>query len=193
MSDTTTALAVTIPDQFHDQINEIRSQQDRAFPRWMPHINFIFPFVSIDQFDTVHTELKKVFESHGITDFDIAFEEIGYFSQAKQSTFHLKPNNESKKKLQTIHKIICDALPWVDVKTHGNEFSPHCTISQCPKKDTVNKEKELTEWFNKTFNGKLTVRCDKVCMLKRSPESNDMMFVKNFVGLNHNNDTEYDR
>jgi 2'-5' RNA ligase len=197
MSDTTTALAFIIPDEFHDKINEIRSQQDRAYPRWMPHINFMFPFVSVDKFDDVHNELKNV----GITNMDITFEGIGYFSQAKQVTFHLKPDLPSTKKLQAINKIICTTLHWVDSKKHNignaerltnignaerltnicNEFTPHCTLAQCQKKDLVIKEKELNEWFNKTFNGSLTVPFDRICMIKRSPESNDMMQIKNFI------------
>ena len=51
----TTALTLVIPIEFHNKINEIRSKYDRAYPRWMPHINFFFPFVT-------QTELKNVTE-----------------------------------------------------------------------------------------------------------------------------------
>ena len=45
---TSTALTFVLPDEVHDKINEIRSVSDKAYPRWMPHINFIFPFVPPD-------------------------------------------------------------------------------------------------------------------------------------------------
>lgn len=183
MSDTTTALAIIIDPKFHDKINEIRSKQDRAHPRWIPHINFIFPFVPIEKFDDVHSKLKTAFQENEIKQFELSFEEIDSFSQAKQFTFHLKPNNESVQKLRQIFDLIKKTFPWIQIKSHGDSlFSPHCTLAQCPKKDAQTKQNELSNWLKKEFpDGKISFTVDKICFLKRSAETNDQMTIKDYV------------
>lgn len=61
MTDTSTALTLIISPTYHQKINEIRSKHDKAYPRWMPHINFMFPFVPLEQFPEVrHFKCQKV-------------------------------------------------------------------------------------------------------------------------------------
>jgi 2'-5' RNA ligase len=182
MTDTTTALAFLIPTHV-DDINAIRSSQDRAYPRWMPHINFIFPFVPVESFDQIKEKLDKAFSSSNfnLQKHEIIFDSIDYFKQSKGATFHLKPSKASEAILEKVFEIISTTLPEIKVK--HDKFTAHCTIAQCEKKDIESKQNELNAWFNTKFGGKLTVHLDKICMIKRSPESNDQMVIIKEVSL----------
>ncbi len=182
MTDVTTALAFVIPDRV-DEINTIRATQDRAYPRWMPHINFIFPFVPIESFDHIKSKLDQAFNGK-FDDMEITFEGVDCFKQARGATFHLKPNKASEADLVKVFNLIIATLPEIQIK--HDKFNPHCTISQCEKKDINAKQKELTTWFNSTFGGKLTVPLNKICMIKRSVESSDMMTIKKEIHLTKN-------
>lgn len=188
MSDTTTALAIVIDSKYHDKINEIRSKKDRAYPRWMPHINFIFPFVPEDNFDDIYDKLK---DPLNLKLFELTFDKINYFSQGKNGyTFHLEPDAQSIIKLREIYDQIKVSLPLIQLKSKskskdGNEFHPHCTIGQCSKsQDDLNKmQKELNDWLNSFDDGKISFNLKELCMLKRSPETNDQMVVRKTINL----------
>ena len=78
--DVTTALTLVIPREFHKQINMIRCEHDRAFPRWMPHINLIFPFVEEEHFDNIEEIVKKVIEDNHIAPFELELNKLEYFT-----------------------------------------------------------------------------------------------------------------
>jgi len=94
--DVTTALTLVIPDKFHDLINSIRKEHDRAYPRWMPHINFIFPFVSEDKFENIRQRLIPEISFFGA--FELELNEIGSFKQGKNVTMHLKSTDSTQLK-----------------------------------------------------------------------------------------------
>lgn len=48
---TWTALIISPPQDKWDNIQEIRKVHDKAYQRWMPHINIAFPFVKPENFD----------------------------------------------------------------------------------------------------------------------------------------------
>ena len=91
--DTTTALTLVVPDEFHNKINEIRKINDRAYPRWMPHINFIFPFISQEQFPEVKQKLSDVINKHNFKSFELELTQINYFKQGKDVTVNIRPND----------------------------------------------------------------------------------------------------
>lgn len=179
--DTTTALAFVIKDSKSvDLINSIREKHDRAFKRWPPHVNFIFPFVPTSQFDTIRTKLEKL----NLQSFDVSFDTIGYFSQGKNCTIHLKCSNEStEKNMANVFAQITKACPEIEIKRA--EFHPHLTLGQCKKselKNTItsfNKELGLnsnSDNDNDNDNGSpLTLKFDTLEFLSRSPETNDKM------------------
>jgi hypothetical protein len=38
------ALCIIPPEDLWEPIQHIRRERDKAFPRWMPHINLLYPF-----------------------------------------------------------------------------------------------------------------------------------------------------
>ena len=139
--DVTTALTLVIPNEFHEKINEKRSLYDRAYPRWMPHINFIFPFVPKSQFSIIKQKLET--ELSVIGKFTIKLNKIGYFAQGKNITMHIKSSNTES--LSGLFALIQAALPDIPVK--HDKFSPHVTLGQFKKSELAERTRELEEWL----------------------------------------------
>lgn len=164
--DTTTALTLVAPACHWDKINEIRQHQDKAYPRWFPHINFLFPFVPVQRFDDIKFRLNTALKDFG--PFVLEMKTIGYFEQGKVATFHLKPVNDSK--LQALYQIIRQTLPEVEVKR--DEFHPHMTLAQCKKSEVPAKMAELQQWLG----GGITMNIDRICLINRSKTDQGVPF-----------------
>ena len=165
--DTTTALALVLRGQFCDKINEIRSVHDRAYPRWPPHINFLFPFIEKELFPEAIEKLNTVLKDFG--EFELIFNQLSYFPQGKNATFHLKVANDTK--LQELFKKIQEALP--EIKSKHDKFEPHLTLGQCKKAD-VNAELDRlrANWLGFGF----TVKVKDICLLSRSKDDKNIPF-----------------
>lgn len=143
------------------KVNEIREQNDKAFARWMPHINFIFPFAPFEELPNISKILKVLINQ--ISTFELCFDDIGYFPQRDSNTFHLKSSNETK--LFNLFNRIEMALP--DYKSK-KDFHPHLTVGQWKKtEDPENVIKMLKIHFN------LPIRMsfEKLSLLRRTDES----------------------
>lgn len=177
--ETTTALAFVISEaDVSKKIDEIRSQYDRAFKRWPPHVNFIFPFTHIDNFDHIESLLRTAFNEGKLEPFDVFFNSIGFFSQGKGNvTLHLKPDQRSEVRLGKIFELIKEALPNIKIK--NKDFHPHLTIGQCHKNDLPDRLNELTKWLNEGF----VVRFESISFLHRSPETDDRMEIRKQLKL----------
>lgn len=166
--DTTTALAFTLNDEKAvQQINSIRADHDRACKRWMPHINFIFPFVNPSQFEQVRQTLAKL----NVEPFDVVFDKVSHFAQGKMCTVNLQCDAESEKKLCAVFNQILKACPEIEVKRV--EFHPHLTLGQCKKSDL----QAITETFTKTLCDVIGKKFPftELQFLHRTPESDDKM------------------
>jgi len=155
--DVTTALTVVIPSEFHDHINTIRQKYDKAFPRWMPHINLLFPFVGEESFEEIEEMLQPKLEEFG--PIELTFDKITHFTQKKQNTYNLQPKDDAR--LQDLFKIVRDCLPQIKVK--HNDFHPHMTLGQAKTSDHTAFHSELSEWLGDGF----TVTIESVSMIKR--------------------------
>lgn len=170
--DVTTALTIVMPLEHHEKINYIRAVYDRAFPRWMPHINLIFPFVPAEEFPKVTQILKDSLSE--FQPFEIELNEIGCFSKKGVSTVHLKTSNtETIKKLQELFDIVTKALLSnnIAISLKHVEFKPHMTLAQFKNKEYEDKRDDLNNWLQKEFNGNLKITIDHICILQRTPTS----------------------
>lgn len=169
--DTTTALTLIVPESCWDKINSIRKEHDNAYPRWMPHVNFLFPFVSTELFDEYHEKLQTALAGFG--DINLHFNKIGYFNQKNNVTVNLQLSDE--KDLQDLFKLITDTIP--EVKSKHPEFHPHLTIGQFKKSEFDKKINELNDWL-KSDNG-IKVTIDSIYMINRSKTDNNVPFSVN--------------
>ncbi len=193
--DTTTALAYvpSFASAVAQGINDIRSQHDKAHRRWMPHINFIFPYVSLDHFDDHAQRLADAVSKVSLPDnICIKFDGIGFFRQKTGYTFHLKPDHDSEMYLSKIYNDVILSTLSSEVQVRKGPFHPHLTLAQCSIKDFDTMKAKLDSWFASLAS----TNCDSesassrflspqslnsIVMLRRSPDTNDVMTVVNVV------------
>ncbi|KAK6171538.1 hypothetical protein SNE40_019706 [Patella caerulea] len=90
------AVVIIPPKLVWEQIQNIRSQYDKAYQRWMPHINLMYPFMPDTKFSSLVPELEiKLMK---IKPFLISFtsDSFGYFEHGQSCGMWLKPLLYSK-------------------------------------------------------------------------------------------------
>ena len=165
--DVTAALTLCIPQEFADKINEVRRIHDKAYPRWMPHVNFLFPFVEEKDFAPAIQVLTDVL--NGFSPFELNLNEIGSFPQGKIKTVHVKAVDETK--IKELYARIRTVLPNVQVK--HDDFHAHMTIAQVAKSGSDKQIQEFKQWLGSGF--KFVV--DRIYIIKRSKENGSDPFV----------------
>ena len=161
--DTTTALTLVFPEIHWPAINAIRQEHDRAYPRWMPHINLLFPFIPQGGFDIAATKLEKALS--GIGPITVNFDTVDSFAQRKQATYHLKPSDPGQ--LPDLFAAVREALPEIEVKRAS--FAPHLTLGQCKKSESAARVEELQRWLCDTYGPSgLSVTFGEVSIISRS-------------------------
>ncbi|AYV80841.1 MAG: hypothetical protein Harvfovirus8_2 [Harvfovirus sp.] len=167
--DVTTALALVIATENQEKIDQIRSKKDRAWPRWPPHINFLFPFVPLENFDDIMMRLSENLK--GFSEFTIELNDVGYFKQGKNITYHLKPKDDTK--IQQLAEIITKTLP--EIKMKHEKFQPHVTLGQSSKGELDTIIAELKTWLGTGIR----VKVDKISFLVRSRSDTTVPFSIN--------------
>lgn len=133
----TTALCVIPPKEIWEPIQEIRQKYDKAYERWMPHINIVYPFVETKDFDEVEKLLTGPLSK--LPPFKVKFEKFESFEKKDHHLFWLKPfGNE----FQELFKVINEIYPG-----ERKEFTPHLTVGQFPK----DEKKKWSENLNKIW------------------------------------------
>merc|ERR1712136_574619 len=89
------------------RVQEVRKEHDPAFERWMPHMNFIYPFLpsGLLQVEEVAAKLASA------EPIEVVFNEIGHFDHGKSITLFLQPDQESVEKLRELYDLVVAALP----------------------------------------------------------------------------------
>lgn len=174
--DTKTALAIVIPENFHNDINRIRMIHDKAYPRWMPHINLIFPFIDTFESKNLELTLKKLTDDQTL----IKLNEIDFFQQKGQYTYHLKTiDGKSIDNLNVIYNLCTEHCGWPKEK---KAFHPHMTLAQGNSNNHNTMLEELNAWLLKC--GPLEFNIKYISHLKRTNIGN-FYAHKNFVTSNN--------
>jgi hypothetical protein len=58
-----TALIIAPPASLIEPIQKIRKEHDKAYDRWMPHVNLAFPFFDPVDFGVAHAKLQEHFST----------------------------------------------------------------------------------------------------------------------------------
>ncbi|EGG14510.1 hypothetical protein DFA_12286 [Cavenderia fasciculata] len=125
------AIVIVPPQDLLDQVQAIRKQHDKSYERWMPHINLIFPFVKIDQFEEKHEQLQSVLSY--FSSFTLVFKEFSNFQHGKSSVIWLKPETpDQPNAINQLQRILETNLPGFDELSNKSEagFCPHMTVGQ---------------------------------------------------------------
>mmetsp|Transcript_57447 Transcript_57447/g.65540 ORF Transcript_57447/g.65540 Transcript_57447/m.65540 type:complete len:183 (+) Transcript_57447:1539-2087(+) len=141
-SATYTALMLMPPKDKWDQIQAIRKVHDKQIHRWMPHINFLFPFVHPKHFDEVADKLQEKLAT--FPSFDLTFEKLDCFINKSQCIGFTDPATEPTTALNDLLQQILTVVPFHSKKT--DDFHPHLTLGQFKGEPAVRKFIDEQEW-----------------------------------------------
>jgi 2'-5' RNA ligase len=177
-----TALCLIPPENVWEQIQSIRSVHDKAYARWMPHINLIYPFAPESDFGNIKMQLESMVNKKA--PFEIEFDQTSfhYFKQkGSECTFHLRP--KISKNLIELQQIIQKSLP--SYATDSRPFEPHLTLGQTTSSRISDILIEMkAKWKPIKFS------IDRVCLISRENDRNDLFSIKDQVNLGDQQEDE---
>eukprot|EP01126_Amoeba_proteus_P005261 TRINITY_DN11742_c0_g1_i3.p1 TRINITY_DN11742_c0_g1~~TRINITY_DN11742_c0_g1_i3.p1 ORF type:complete len:215 (-),score=24.45 TRINITY_DN11742_c0_g1_i3:67-711(-) len=141
----TSACCIMIPLELCDEIQTIRSEHDKSFTRWDPHINLLWPFVSSGHFVQVKTIIQDVVKSKQIQPFKVRLSTFSFNQNSKYLHLNVDVIDsgrkqqqvvvKSKKKIQSpetinplvlLYKSLVEFFP----QCQNQFFEPHVTVGQ---------------------------------------------------------------
>lgn len=170
-----TALCLIPPENVWEQIQSIRSVHDKAYPRWMPHINLIYPFAPESDFLGIQSRLDSILKQR--EPFEIEFDQTSfhYFKQkGNECTFHLRP--KVTEPVLELYEILKSSL--ANYVKGNRPFEAHLTLGQTT---TSRISDVLYEMKAKWKPIKFTI--DRVCLISRQNDPNDLFSIKEQVRL----------
>lgn len=171
---TTSALTIVLPDYMHNYVDNFRKQHDKAYERWPPHVNLVFPFIDPKEFDRVKEELETVFKTRGTSSFVMRLDTVDYFKQSDCITVHAKPKYCPE--LKEIMNIITSTLKIDESK---REFCPHMTLGQFDK-GNVDRVNEI----KRSWGSGLSVPVYGLQLVSRNPNASTSRFgIVNEIAL----------
>jgi len=155
------AIIVMPPKDKWDQIQQIRKLYDKAYDRWMPHINMVYPFVPGENFPEVVDVLNKSLAD--TKPFKILFKDMKFFQHKGSCTLWLNPTTESPE-LVKLNGSLEKAFPYCnDLSAKSdNGFTPHLSLGQFARKDVEGRIKEFESNWNP-----IEFECSEVYMISR--------------------------
>ncbi|MEW6735622.1 MAG: 2'-5' RNA ligase family protein [Acidobacteriota bacterium] len=132
-----TAIVVIPPSDLWPAIQMIRSQHDRHFHRWMPHITLIYPFRHRNEFGMLAGRLSQACAA--IAPFELTLANFKFFHHRKQNyTIWLAP--EPADALIGLQTALWQVVPDCDeVRRNEEGFTPHLSVGQVEGRESQTK------------------------------------------------------
>ncbi|CAH0055841.1 unnamed protein product [Clonostachys solani] len=133
---TDTALCLIPPKHLWEPVDRLRSLYDKAYNRWPPHVNLVYPFVQPDC-------LERAAEAIAQIDYGLelgqstplaALSEPDVFAQKNNNTIHLRPRNgQNLELLRRLSNMLQHALG----RSEDQNFKPHMTVAQSQDRNSA--------------------------------------------------------
>jgi 2'-5' RNA ligase/uncharacterized protein (UPF0248 family)/endonuclease/exonuclease/phosphatase family metal-dependent hydrolase len=131
LSSSQTALALVLPDEISQSVNQFRKRHDKAYGKWPAHINIIYPFVPTHQLEAALTTVQKCLAEDSSGSIEVTCDDLNVFKHRKSATLFLQPDEQSTERLSKLRKWLTLALGCKESDgTHDGEFRPHMTLGQ---------------------------------------------------------------
>lgn len=130
-SSTQTALALLLPEELSQQVNDFRSRHDKAYCKWPAHINIVYPFVASQELDSVMEALQRCLENDVEGPIDIDCTSLNVFKHKKSGILFLQPDESATDQLIKLRRSIITSLTYQEASAiHMAEVRPHLTLGQ---------------------------------------------------------------
>ncbi|KAI4634436.1 hypothetical protein J4E83_001754 [Alternaria metachromatica] len=124
-----TALCIIPPASQCGHVDQLRELYDKAYGKWPPHINLVYPFVAPEQLPKAQEQIQGYLAQHSTqaTPIDVELVQAGGFVQKNNFTVFLGTDDrgEEDSPLVSLRTTVLQALGQ-----GPSRFTPHLTIGQ---------------------------------------------------------------
>ncbi|RAO66603.1 uncharacterized protein BHQ10_002615 [Talaromyces amestolkiae] len=120
-----TALCIVPPTHLTHDINRLRALYDKAYEKWPPHVNLIYPFINPEALPHVVELIRSRFVQNKVEPFRFTLDKAGFFTHKHHRTIYTTSSGNGRKEVENIRRSVLSTLGQLD--TH---FQPHLTIGQ---------------------------------------------------------------
>ncbi|KAL6077124.1 2'-5' RNA ligase [Balamuthia mandrillaris] len=136
------AVVVMPPKGEWPPIQAIRAKHDKAYVRWPPHINLLYPFIPERDFAQAVEPVRAALSA--VQPFKVRFEGFDFFEHGITSTtLFCNPKVEPSGALHKLQAALESVFPFCnDLSTRSSDgFHPHLTVGQFRGKRDLEKHK----------------------------------------------------
>lgn len=130
-----TALCVIPPAHDCERIEQLRALYDKAYGRWPPHVNLIYPFVSPELLPQARDRIQaKLAENPQYEDLKVSLDKAGTFTQRSNYTVFVQQQESGGSPFALLRSAVLEALGR---KSTSHNF--HLTIGQTEDKSETSR------------------------------------------------------
>lgn len=119
-----TALCIIPPRSQWDKVDQLRSHYDKAYGKWPPHINLVYPFVQVDALPRAAEAAKSAAVQQGPEPTNVCLGSAGVFQHRHENTIYVHDGDDGQ--LRHLRAAVLAALGQHD----DGEYRMHLTIGQ---------------------------------------------------------------
>lgn len=119
-----TALCIIPPRNQWSKVDQLRSHYDRAYGKWPPHVNLIYPFVQVDVLPRAAEAVQSAAAQQGRKPFNVSLDSAGVFQHRNDNTIYV--HDEDASQLRDLRAAVLGALG----QQNDGEYRMHMTIGQ---------------------------------------------------------------
>jgi 2'-5' RNA ligase/endonuclease/exonuclease/phosphatase family metal-dependent hydrolase len=125
-----TALCIIPPVHLTQDINRLRALYDKAYEKWPPHVNILYPFVSPEALPHAVELARSTLVKNKIGSFQFDLDKADFFTHKRHRTIYTTSSGKGCEEVEIIRRHVLSALGQAD--TH---FQPHLTVGQSEAND----------------------------------------------------------
>lgn len=119
-----TALCIIPPRSQWSKVDQLRSHYDKAYGKWPPHINLVYPFVQVDSLPRAAEAVQSAATQQVRKPFSVCLDSAGVFQHRNDNTIYV--HDEDDAQLRNLRAAVLGALG----QQHDGQYRMHMTIGQ---------------------------------------------------------------
>ncbi len=172
------ALVIIPSSDVWPAIQSIRQRHDSKVKRWMPHITLVYPFIAVEQFDTIAEPIRQACET--ISPFEVSLSAFKSFRHRRgKHTVWLDPQpNDAVEELRAMISRSIAGFSQQFTKL-PRRFRPHLSVGQCQGHEQLSQlvDQLQSEWKPVSFE------VSKVSLIWRNDPNDDVFRVETEIDL----------
>jgi poly(A) polymerase len=167
-------VCIVAPQETWDVINQVRRLYDPVYFRWPNHINLLYPFARVAEFESLAGCLQAA--AAKIEPFTVALPQLATFG-GRSKYIYAEPAEEGKLAMCALHKSLIEHLPMCKA---GRDFCPHLTVAQFNHQNAHQRamgKDRFTVHLNNTFWRPVEFKVTHIHMMSRDGDDDPFRII----------------